>query len=326
MSTRNLWSLSTFLGKSRCFEGAQRAFLSAQSKYIFDLVSPKANGFRPAGSRSVSLQVVAQRMKSVGNIQKITAAMKMVAASRLKGAQMKMEKSRGLVQPLSRLLGDVPGFTSDTTMLIPISSDKGLCGGINSTVVKVSKAVSSSTGGDASLTIIGEKARGQLSKAFSDNLKNVILDVTKMPLSFSTASLVTDKILSDGAHKYQIIYNRFQSVISFKPTVATVLSAEGYEKVAESGENSFDEYELEGSDRSELLLDLAEFKFGAVMYNALLENSTSELGSRMQSMENSTKNAKDMLGKLTLLYNRTRQASITTELIEIISGASALEE
>ena len=152
--------------------------------------------------------------------------MKMVAASRLKGAQMKMEKSRGLVQPLSRLLGDVPGescrfffylraqtsnygaagFTSDTTMLIPISSDKGLCGGINSTVVKVSKAVSSSTGGDASLTIIGEKARGQLSKAFSDNLKNVILDVTKMPLSFSTASLVTDKILSDGAHKYQIIY------------------------------------------------------------------------------------------------------------------------
>merc|ERR1712086_1059651 len=108
MSTRNLWSLSTFLGKSRCFEGAQRAFLSAQSKYIFDLVSPKANGFRPAGSRSVSLQVVAQRMKSVGNIQKITAAMKMVAASRLKGAQMKMEKSRGLVQPLSRLLGDVP--------------------------------------------------------------------------------------------------------------------------------------------------------------------------------------------------------------------------
>ena len=210
-------------------------------------------------------------------------------------------------------------------MLIPISSDKGLCGGINSTVVKVSKAVSSSTGGDASLTIIGEKARGQLSKAFSDNLKNVILDVTKMPLSFSTASLVTDKILSDGAHKYQIIYNRFQSVISFKPTVATVLSAEGYEKVAESGENSFDEYELEGSDRSELLLDLAEFKFGAVMYNALLENSTSELGSRMQSMENSTKNAKDMLGKLTLLYNRTRQASITTELIEIISGASALE-
>jgi F-type H+-transporting ATPase subunit gamma len=82
---------------------------------------------------------------------------------------------------------------------------------------------------------------------------------------------------------------------------------------------------MEGPERSEFLLDLAEFNMGVVMYNALLENSTSELGSRMQSMENSTKNAKDMLGKLTLLYNRTRQASITTELIEIISGASALE-
>ena len=95
-------------------------------------------------------------------------------------------------------------------------------------------------------------------------------------------------------------------------------------RLRENGSIKFDEYEMEGPERSEFLLDLAEFNMGAVMYNALLENSTSELGSRMQSMENS-KNAKDMLAKLTLLYNRTRQASITTELIEIISGASALE-
>ena len=152
-----------------------------------------------------------------------------------------------------------------------------------------------------------------------------MLDVTKIPLTFATASMVTDVILGQDAPKNQIIYNRFQSVISFKPTVATVLSVEEYEKASDKGFNKFDEYELEGPGRSELLLDLAEFKMGAVLYNAFLENSTSELGSRMQSMENSTKNAKDMLGKLTLLYNRTRQASITTELIEIISGASALE-
>ena len=175
------------------------------------------------------------------------------------------------------------------------------------------------------MTIVGEKARGQLSKTYSSHLRNVILDVTKIPLTFATASMVTDIILGKGASKSQVIYNRFQSVISFKPTVATVLSVEGYENAADKGMNKFDEYELEGPGRSELLLDLAEFKMGAVLYNALLENSTSELGSRMQSMENSTKNAKDMLGKLTLLYNRTRQASITTELIEIISDASALE-
>mmetsp|Transcript_84371 Transcript_84371/g.204632 ORF Transcript_84371/g.204632 Transcript_84371/m.204632 type:complete len:323 (-) Transcript_84371:882-1850(-) len=277
------------------------------------------------GIRTVSLQVVAQRMKSVGNIQKITAAMKMVAASRLKGAQTKMETSRGLVQPLFRLLGDIPGTTSGETMIIPVSSDKGLCGGINSTVVKFSKVVSHSSEGETSLTVVGEKARGQLSKSYAHLFKNVILDVTKIPLTFATASMVTDVILGQDAPKNQIIYNRFQSVISFKPTVATVLSVEEYEKASEKGLNKFDEYELEGPGRSELLLDLAEFKMGAVLYNALLENSTSELGSRMQSMENSTKNAKDMLGKLTLLYNRTRQASITTELIEIISGASALE-
>lgn len=218
-------------------------------------------------------------------------------------------------------LRQIAGVKAEKTMVVPISSDKGLCGGINSTVVKYSKVVSGlSEEGETSMTVIGEKARGQLSKAYAESVKSTIVDLSKVPLTFATASLVTDAILAEGAQKHQIIYNRFQSVISFKPTVATVYSSEEYEKAAESGINKFDEYELEGPDRSEFLLDLAEFNMGAIMYNALLENSTSELGSRMQSMENSTNNAKDMLGKLTLLYNRTRQAAITTELIEIISG------
>jgi len=221
------------------------------------------------------------------------------------------------------------GVEAEKTMLVPISSDKGLCGGINTTVVKYSKAVLKLNEGKernvSSMSIVGEKARAQLVKAYAESVKNVIVDLTKVPLTFATASLVTDSIMAEGAEKHQVIYNRFQSVISFRPTVATVCSSETYEKAAENGLNKFDEYELEGPERSEFLLDLSEFKMGAVVYNALCENSTSELGSRMQSMENSTKNAKDMLGRLTLLYNRTRQASITTELIEIISGASALE-
>jgi F-type H+-transporting ATPase subunit gamma len=218
------------------------------------------------------------------------------------------------------------GVDAERTLLVPVSSDKGLCGGINSTVVKYSKVVAGLSGAQVPLlTIIGEKARGQLSKAYAETLTGAIVDLSKVPLTFATASLVSDTILNQGAGKHQIVYNRFQSVISFKPTVATVYSSGEYEKAAESGMNNFDAYELEGPERSEFLLDLSEFNMGVVVYNALLENSTSELGSRMQSMENSTKNAKDMLGKLTLLYNRTRQASITTELIEIISGASALE-
>ena len=272
----------------------------------------------------MSLQIVQQRMKSVGNIQKITAAMKMVAASRLKGAQTRMEKSRGLVVPLIRMLGDLPGIVTDTTMVVPVSSDKGLCGGINTTVVKYSKVVAGLEP-KTTMTIVGEKARAQLGKGNSDKVNGTIVDISKIPMTFATASMVADTILAEGAQKHQIVFNKFQSVISFRPTVATVYSSDEYEKAAEAGQIKFDEYEMEGPERSEFLLDLAEFNMGVVMYNALLENSTSELGSRMQSMENSTKNAKDMLGKLTLLYNRTRQASITTELIEIISGASALE-
>ena len=272
----------------------------------------------------MSLQIVQQRMKSVGNIQKITAAMKMVAASRLKGAQTRMEKSRGLVVPLIRMLGDLPGIVTDTTMVVPVSSDKGLCGGINTTVVKYSKVVAGLEP-KTTMTIVGEKARAQLGKGNSDKVNGTIVDLSKIPMTFATASMVADTILAEGAQKHQIVFNKFQSVISFRPTVATVYSSDEYEKAAEAGQIKFDEYEMEGPERSEFLLDLAEFNMGVVMYNALLENSTSELGSRMQSMENSTKNAKDMLGKLTLLYNRTRQASITTELIEIISGASALE-
>ena len=272
------------------------------------------------------MQAVQIRMKSVGNIQKITKAMKMVAASRLKGAETRAKQSRALVQPFVRLLGDTPAVEVEgETLVVPITSDKGLCGGINTTVVKYTKILNEMSGGAAALDIIGEKARSQIARLFPKQINDVIVDTTKQPLTFSTACGIADAIMSKNAPKTHLIYNRFQSAIAFKPTVATILSNDELEKVAEEGVNAFDTYEIEGPDRSEFLLDLAEFKMGALLYNAMLENNTSELGSRMQSMESSSKNAGEMLNKLTLLYNRTRQAAITTELIEIISGASALE-
>ena len=278
----------------------------------------------PANVRTVSLSAVKIRMRSVGNIQKITKAMKMVAASRLKGAQTKCEKSRALVQPFTRLLGDAPGANTESALVVPISSDKGLCGGINTAVVKYS-SVLNTMNESAKFSIVGDKARAQLTRMFPEQVSNVVVDTTKQPLTFSTASAIADTIMEDNPAKTQLVYNRFASAISFKPTIATVLSSEELEKAAEEGVNQFDSYEIEGPDRSEFLLDLSEFKMGALLYNAMLENNTSELGSRMQSMENSSKNASEMLNKLTLLYNRTRQAAITTELIEIISGASSLE-
>ena len=270
------------------------------------------------------MSAVKIRMRSVGNIQKITKAMKMVAASRLKGAQTKCEKSRALVQPFTRLLGDTPGANTESALVVPISSDKGLCGGINTAVVKYS-SVLNTMNESTKFSIVGDKARAQLTRMFPEQVSNVVVDTTKQPLTFSTASAIADTIIEDNPAKTQLVYNRFASAISFKPTIATVLSSEELEKAAEEGVNQFDSYEIEGPDRSEFLLDLSEFKMGALLYNAMLENNTSELGSRMQSMENSSKNASEMLNKLTLLYNRTRQAAITTELIEIISGASSLE-
>ena len=279
----------------------------------------------PEGARGISLQAVKIRMRSVGNIQKITKAMKMVAASRLKGAQTKCEQSRALVQPFVRLLGDTPNAETERTVVVPISSDKGLCGGINTAVVKYTGVLKAINNGQAGLNIVGDKARSQLTRLYPENVSNVVVDTTKQPLTFSTASAIADSILAENSPKTHLVYNRFVSAISFKPTVVTCLNSEELEKAAEEGANAFDSYEIEGPDRSEFLLDLSEFKMGALLYNAMLENNTSELGSRMQSMENSSKNASEMLSKLTLLYNRTRQAAITTELIEIISGASSLE-
>jgi F-type H+-transporting ATPase subunit gamma len=358
--------------------------------------APPARGV-PSCARAEALArprpafTVKQRMKSVGNIAKITKAMKMVAASRLRGVQVRMEQSRGLPLPMVKLLGDAPGafapglglaptlgpaaraarrprrpeqplgasiaasctrrrgatrvlhvlrslrpnsdrccvqtlrfpgVAAAKTLVVPITSDKGLCGGINSTVVKYTKVINgvcADSDSEASLYVCGEKGRAQLARgATQKQLVGVLVDVAKPKegITFASASLVADSLLGTGYEKMHLIYNRFQSVISFKPTVATLLSSSALEASGEAaGGLPFDQYEAEGPDRSEFLLDLSEFHLAATLYNALLENSTSELGSRMQSMENSTKNAQEMLSKLTLYYNRTRQAAITTELI-----------
>ncbi|KAK9118866.1 hypothetical protein Scep_016959 [Stephania cephalantha] len=141
-------------------------------------------------------------------------------------------------------------------------------------------------------------------------------------------SVLADDILKNVEYDaLRIVFNKFQSVVQFIPTVATVLSPEVVEREAEAGGKlgDLDSYEIEGGEtKGEILQNLAEFQFSCTMFNGVLENACSELGARMSAMDSSSRNAGDMLDRLTLTYNRTRQASITTELIEIISGASAL--
>jgi len=285
----------------------------------------------PFGVRHASRQILQQRMKSVGNIAKITAAMKMVAASRLRLATVRAVESRGIWQPVARLLGDATDADVPKNITVPITSDRGLCGGINSGIAKVTlntqkvvAAMGSAENKSVSMVMIGEKGRAQMKKNLGDKFDSVIVDATKIPLSFNAAGLLADHILKTEFDATRIIFNKYKSAMSFLPTVATVLSAEVYEKRCEAT-GMVDSYEMEGEDRSTLLVDIAEFQLAAVLYNGMLENNASELGSRMAAMDSSTKNAGEMLSKLTLTYNRSRQAAITTELIEIISGASALE-
>lgn len=270
-------------------------------------------------------------MKSVKSIQKITKAMKMVAASKLRAVQTKTENSRGLWQPFTALLGDIPSVDVKKNVIVTISSDKGLCGGINSTAVKMSKNIHKLTSGpdkETKYVILGEKAKAQLIRDSKKDIEITITELQKNPLNYTQVSVLADDILKNVEYDaLRIVFNKFQSVVAFLPTMSTILSPEIIEREAESGGKigDLDSYEIEGGDtKSEVLQNLSEFQFSCVMYNAVLEHACSEQGARMSAMDSSSRNAGDMLDRLTLSYNRTRQASITTELIEIISGASAL--
>ncbi|WVZ21674.1 hypothetical protein V8G54_008996 [Vigna mungo] len=292
-------------------------------------------------------------MKSVKNIQKITKAMKMVAASKLRAVQTRAENSRGLWQPFTALLGDNPNFyelsriaiisrevllvrqrSADVkkNVVVTVSSDKGLCGGINSTSVKISRVLHKLNSGpdkETKYVILGEKAKAQLVRDSKKDIELSLTELQKNPLNYTQVSVLADDILKNVEYDaLRVVFNKFHSVVSFLPTVSTILSPEVIEREAESGGKlgELDSYEIEGGEtKSEILQNLAEFQFSCVMYNAVLENACSEQGARMSAMDSSSRNAGDMLDRLTLTYNRTRQASITTELIEIISGASALE-
>lgn len=284
----------------------------------------------PFGVRHASRQLLQQRMKSVGNIAKITSAMKMVAASRLRMAQVRVEASRGIWIPGCKLMGDAPDVDVPGNLTVAVTSDRGLCGGINSTVSKNTRATLSvidmmgqAEDKTSRLVIMGDKGKA-LNKEYKEKIGLVVKDWTKIPVTFTASGLIADELLKMNADVTRVVFNQFRSAIVFKPTVATVMSGEVADKRAEAG-GMMDEYEIEEEDRAPLLMDLTEFQLTATLFNAMLENQASELGSRMSAMDSSTKNAKEMLDKLTLTYNRSRQAAITTELIEIISGAAALE-
>uniref|UniRef100_A0A452Y8H1 ATP synthase subunit gamma, mitochondrial n=1 Tax=Aegilops tauschii subsp. strangulata TaxID=200361 RepID=A0A452Y8H1_AEGTS len=184
----------------------------------------------PLGARSISTQIVRNRMKSVKNIQKITKAMKMVAASKLRAVQTRTENSRGLWQPFTALLGDAPSVNVKKNVIVAITSDKGLCGGINSTSVKVSKALQKMTSGpekESKYVILGEKGKVQLIRDSRKHIEMTVSELQKNPINYTQVAVLADDILKNVEYDaIRVVFNKFQSVISFRPTLATILSPE----------------------------------------------------------------------------------------------------
>lgn len=291
-----------------------------------------------------SLKDLRLRITSVKSTQKITAAMKLVAGAKLRRAQEAAMAARPYTERMDRMVAAVgraiagspgapkllAGTGSDKVhLLIVATADRGLCGGFNSTIVRQARQIIrklESEGKTVKVMTIGRKGRDQLRRDYSRVLGVAFEDVGRRRLAFSEIDAIAVKILAMfEAGEFDvatIVYNRFKSVISQIVTTQQLIPVSLPETTdAPKAGQAMYEYE---PDEEEILKALLPRNLSIQLFRALLENAASEQGARMTAMDNATRNAGEMIGKLTIVYNRSRQATITKELIEIISGAEAL--
>jgi len=273
-------------------------------------------GVREGGN----LKEIRRRLKSISSISKITKTMKMIASSRLREAQNRMNISRPFTSTTQVITPEVPAAPKKTVVL-PLCTDKGLCGGLNSSVLKATRGlVQGESGDNSTLAFIGEKGNS-LGRLYGNKIHFSASGAGKAPFSFQTSSLIADRLLENDFDKLTVVFNEFKSAIA-NETVSRDIA--GYAPLAESPE-ALTQYEFEEDDRLTHVRDLLEFQTATLIFQAATENNAAELGARMSAMDGATKNAGEMIKKLNITYNRARQAAITTELTEIISGAAAVE-
>jgi F-type H+-transporting ATPase subunit gamma len=265
-----------------------------------------------------TLKEIQLRLKSVNSIAKITKSMKMIASTKMARAQKSMEIARAFGVTQKSLFGhaDTKPTEGGDNLVITVSSDRGLCGGIHSSVSKASRKLIEENP-NSQLVVLGDKAKAQLSRIVRDNIKISFNQIGKAVPTYAEACAISDTILKEGIEFDQaiIVYNQFKSVIAYEADTIPTYSATTFVK---SG--NFATYEIE----DDVLENLQEFAFANLIYWGLVEGHAAEMASKRSAMENATKNAGEMIDKLTLTYNRGRQAVITNELIDIITGASAL--
>ncbi len=214
---------------------------------------------------------------------------------------------------------DVSNFPNKN-LIIVFTTDKGLCGGVNSILSRQTKQLLhrlDESKKDYEIYILGEKGRGQLRRFVDKKLIGCATD-RLVPYGFDLATTIADDILLSEFDAVHLVYNEFVSAIAYTPSIKTIVP------MVDITSEFLYPFEIEPENENEILQNFFEYTFAVQFYHSLLENATSEQSSRMNAMENASKNAGEMIDKLTLQYNRARQARITTELIEIISGASAL--
>jgi F-type H+-transporting ATPase subunit gamma len=270
-------------------------------------------------------------MKSVGSIKKITKAMKMVSASKMKGDLRRLDAGRHfgcdavdmIFKSDQFLQRKMPGDIADPSMvLVPITSDKGLCGGVNSSIVKnVKIAVQGKNRSKIQIFSIGDKGSVGMMRPFPDMLKFSISQIGtpyNYPVVMAMAVHITN--LSQDADKVVIIYNEFKSAISYVQKQMELMPKKRFLETMAYAKL----YNQTLPDKNTSNIALYDLYLTSNLWVSFLNNAASEQSARMQAMENASKNAGEILDKLTLQYNKARQARITMELVEIISGASAL--
>ncbi|HEY9213491.1 MAG TPA: F0F1 ATP synthase subunit gamma [Ancylobacter sp.] len=291
-----------------------------------------------------SLKDLRNRIASVKATQKITKAMQMVAAAKLRRAQLAAEAARPYAVRMESVLGNIASAVAggpdapllmtgtgqdQTHLLIVLTAERGLCGAFNSSIVRLARERALSLmnqGKTVKIFCVGRKGNDALRRQFEKQIVEVVELRANKGAAFADAQGIADKVMAMfQAGEFDVatqFFSRFQSVISQTPTAQQLIPATfpALETPA-AGEVAVYEYE---PDEGEILADLLPRNLAVQIFKALLENGASEQGARMSAMDNATRNAGDMIKKQTLTYNRTRQAMITKELIEIISGAEAL--
>ncbi len=293
-----------------------------------------------------NLKDLKNRIGSVKSTQKITKAMQLVAAAKLKRAQDQAEAARPYAERMARVVAnlsvavkDTPGAPplligsgkDDVHLLIVCTADRGLCGGFNASIARLAReriVELERAGKTVKLLIVGRKGHDQLKRLHSDKIVEVISlrEVKRLDSAIAGGIAAKVRTLFDAGEidVATLVFSRFQSVLTQVPTVRTIIPAsESVDESLEGPDLQGAQYEYE-PDEEAILADLLPRNLTTQVFSALLENAAGEQGARMSAMDNATRNAGDLIDSLTLQYNRARQANITKELIEIISGAEAL--